>query len=164
MTMTNEDLCTVCGQNRSWHDHHSPRHKFDSPGDLMQEGETGKPEARQTDADGEGMTLIQARRALAGDPVVRLLLIECGVITAEQITAKEEQFATALLLGQNKVKIDYGSRNAQPHPGSRPRDSEDRGDRIASVAAGSLWDSRPDLGDQPTRVGSRAEEQVTKPL
>jgi hypothetical protein len=90
--MVGEQICLTCGQTKNWHDEHSTIHQFSAvDGQIHRRSSQIKVSQLPT------------------DPVLRVALIDNGILTVEQLTAAE-------------AKIDALSRVGKGDPG----DSADR--------------------------------------
>lgn len=101
------DKCTICNQTRKWHEDHKPKHKFVEPGGdpqiqrvddrssnskTIQPGLTPEEEAlrKRLREPGRVMPLGDGPTfGFTSDPVLRMLLVEKGVITPEELSATE---------------------------------------------------------------------------
>lgn len=83
--MTPTDLCSLCGLDQEWHKKHKPHHAFVKEGGSLEEAEYGEPDTRP--------------RQMPFDPVLRFLLVQKGIISADELTSAEAQLrATGLLV------------------------------------------------------------------
>jgi hypothetical protein len=76
--------CNMCNQSYEWHQTHFARHPYTPPGsrnELRDATRDKKPSQARSDAI--------VRTTTPFDPVLRLALIEAGVITVDQLTAAE---------------------------------------------------------------------------
>lgn len=76
--------CSVCNQTLAWHEHHHPVHKFTTAGGAL-ELETADNHRGHEQPSSDS----PAQRTLQGDPVLRLVLIQKGVISTDDLTATE---------------------------------------------------------------------------
>jgi len=74
--MSSDDLCSLCGNDRQWHVDNQAIHMFAGPG----QGLVRKPPAMEVRVS-----------SLPFDPVLRLALIDAGVLTLEQLQAAEDK-------------------------------------------------------------------------
>ena len=71
-------LCTICGRNRQWHKDTGAKHQFtDDPDGKLEHAKSGPP--------------VTTNNRIPGDPILRFLLIEKGLITPEDLTKAEEK-------------------------------------------------------------------------
>lgn len=80
--MNRDSICSACGHTKQWHKDNRPRHMFRSvgqPGGLIEKPEQGG----------------QQRTELPADPVLRLALIERGVLSPDDLRAAEEKLKAA---------------------------------------------------------------------
>lgn len=91
MTTGNDDCCSMCGNSRLWHNEHNPRHPF-----MTDEGPLRPPES----TSGVRPT------SMPMDPVLRMALIDAGVITTDQLDAAEKKirFLTGGLSNGGQVR------------------------------------------------------------
>lgn len=88
--------CEMCGHSLAWHQEHQPRHKFNGDPMSLNEkprvvAESAEPHARPNMTD--QLFAQQAARSLI-DPVLRMALVNAGVITVEQIDAAQRMSDT----------------------------------------------------------------------
>lgn len=77
--MDDDPQCRMCGQTRSWHQENGPRHQFTLPdGSTPLKAPDEVPEMKRVD--------------LPFDPVLRMALINAGVITTDQLRQAEKDF------------------------------------------------------------------------
>lgn len=89
-----DPICGVCQQPKSKHE--GMRHIFVDPDDRVQALRPSKSSADDA-SKGADQSQGSISGALKGDPVLRLLLIQKGVITPDELTAIEQQLrATGL--------------------------------------------------------------------
>jgi hypothetical protein len=106
MTMVNEDdTCASCGRTYGWHQANTPRHPF-----TTGEGPLRAPSERTPDiVSGRGIH----RTATPFDPVLRMALIDGGILTPEMLEAAEKKirFLTGGLSdGSGQVRsVDFQS-------------------------------------------------------
>lgn len=99
MTAPNEDdRCLTCGQTFGWHQENSTRHPFNSGQDgatafLKRQG--GRDDQRRgsgVQQGSEGPQIVSP----GNDPVLRIALINRGVLTPADLIVAEEQLRQAL--------------------------------------------------------------------
>lgn len=100
-TMNNpSDRCYMCGNTREWHDNNYSRHAFSmTPAELRDTTRVDKPSQTQS-----GPPITRTTRPF--DPVLRLALIEAGVITTDQIEAAEKQLNVVMSAVNNVMGED----------------------------------------------------------
>lgn len=79
MDSFDNDVCRSCGNTRAWHEAHHPRHPFvmDGPA-LLRAPDNVIPQTSHVD--------------LPFDPILRMALINNGILTAEQLSQAEKDF------------------------------------------------------------------------
>lgn len=92
------DICQTCGKSRAWHEANNPIHPFNS-GQAGATAFLGK--RRDRDPQTGRKTAQQGaetppRVVWPNDPVLRVALINAGVISPEQLAAAENQLRAAL--------------------------------------------------------------------
>jgi hypothetical protein len=97
-----EQRCTVCKQTESWHREHRPAHAFQAVGSRL--------EAAVYD---ESPTPQPMRAPF--DPILRMLLIDKGLITVEELEEAERKLKAASAMGQGIVVQDRTVRD-EPTP------------------------------------------------
>lgn len=101
------DLCNLCRQTRRWHEDHNPKHPFQ---ELGQDPQLPKESSARKDTisaektiDGAGNSLPQWQTSPGtitpypqdmtvhwpSDPVLRMILVEKGIITTDDLDAAE---------------------------------------------------------------------------
>lgn len=116
-TPNDDDRCGTCGQTFAWHREHVPKHPFN----YGQDGATTFLK-RRGDRDPQ-RTGSGAQRASEGpqivssgnDPVLRIALINRGVLTPADLVVAEEQLRQAL------AEIQEGGSDGEPTEGPRRR-------------------------------------------
>lgn len=97
-TVNEDDVCRTCGKTFGWHIENTPVHPFN----YGQSGATdflkqGRNRNRPGDAKGAQETSQGAQIAsMTTDPVLRIALVNAGVITPTQLVAAEESLRLAL--------------------------------------------------------------------
>lgn len=97
--------CKLCGHDEEWHRTNHPRHPFN--GELQQKATPSKVKVVQ-----------------GGDPVLRLALVQSGILSYEQLALAEEKLRNAQASGEPIIAsshTDHGSETAQ-HEGSNRSD------------------------------------------
>lgn len=84
------DHCSICNQTEEWHKEHQPKHAFQAEG--------GRIEAAIYEQPGQPKP-----SRIPFDPVLRMALINKGVLTVDDITEAEQQLRAASVLGQGVV-------------------------------------------------------------
>lgn len=85
------DICSTCGNTRTWHRSNGPRHAFTPPGSIAALRDVSDDQEAPT-AESGARTRIQHTRT-PFDPVLRLALIENGVITIQQLADAERKLS-----------------------------------------------------------------------
>lgn len=138
------EICLDCSNTRQWHREHRPKHMFRSDPDQPALTPTGRSSAL-----GKNDTLspgrIQAMPPSAQihipmDPVLRLALIDAGILTLEQLEAAEKKAAS------------LGLAVAKPLATIRPSLEDQDDDHTDSSVHGSS-----DQGDAAHRKGKAAQ-------
>jgi hypothetical protein len=79
MDSFDNDVCRSCGNTRVWHEQHHPRHPFVMNGPaLLHAPDDAVPQTSHVD--------------LPFDPILRLALVNNGIITADQLSQAEKDF------------------------------------------------------------------------
>lgn len=96
--MKDDDRCGTCGQTLLWHEENNPRHPFNSG----QDGATAflntnrrrdqARAAKDAQRGSEGPQIVSP----GNDPVLRIALINRGVLTPADLVIAEEQLRVAL--------------------------------------------------------------------
>lgn len=131
MTKPNpSDRCLTCGQTSEWHEDHKPVHPFN----FGQDGATavfkrapGRDPRRTTPTSpqaSQGPQMV----SLPSDPVLRIALINKGVLTPVDLVAAEEQLRQALreVVQGGEGKIQVGEA-ASMDVGQRPVSGQEVG-------------------------------------
>lgn len=93
--MDDDPRCSLCGQTRSWHQENGPRHHFTlSDGSTPLKMSDEVPQMKRVD--------------LPFDPILRMALVNAGVITTDQLRQAER---------------DYHAINGGGYGGERPTDT-----------------------------------------
>jgi hypothetical protein len=79
--MTTSKACRMCGQSEQWHRDNSPRHQF-----------TPRDSASSPTLTNDQPQVQMEHVNLPFDPVLRLALVNAGVITAAQLSQAEKDF------------------------------------------------------------------------
>lgn len=79
-TLTTTNMCRLCNQSEDWHKANNPRHPF-----------TPRDGASSPTLTNDQPAVVQ-NMAVPFDPVLRLCLINAGVITTEQLSKAEKDF------------------------------------------------------------------------
>jgi hypothetical protein len=93
-------LCSMCGHSAVWHRESNPRHKFNAdPGSLNETppkivAESSEPEPYTLGVGTVTNRFQQQAAQLMIDPVLRMALVNAGVITVEQIDAAQRMSDT----------------------------------------------------------------------
>jgi hypothetical protein len=99
MTTSDEDpeICKTCHHTRLWHDTNKPIHPFNSG----QAGATAFLNRRGDRTPGSGRDgaprPTQGPPMLPSDPVLRVALLNAGILTPADLAAAEEQLRTAFI-------------------------------------------------------------------
>jgi len=109
-TPSDDEKCQTCGKDFGWHRDNAPKHPFNNGQDgstafLKRRG--GRDDGLATQRPQHGSQMLQ----MAGDPVLRIALINRGILTPADLVVAEEQLRAALMEVQN----------AQPPESSRGR-------------------------------------------
>lgn len=81
------DICYMCKNTREWHENHYARHAFSmTPTELR---DTARDDRRAQTESERAIT----RTTRPFDPVLRLALIEAGVITIQQLADAENKLS-----------------------------------------------------------------------
>ncbi|PYS90499.1 MAG: hypothetical protein DMF62_04870 [Acidobacteria bacterium] len=83
------ELCGICHQPREYHEKDTVRHQFDVGGKLMAKVTSPPPTS--------------SRGVPSGDPILRLLLIRKGIISADDIDAAEKELRALGVAGVGPV-------------------------------------------------------------
>lgn len=130
MTTMNEDdggsnplarRCETCGQTRGWHKENAPRHPFN----FGQDGATAifkRREGRDPKRDDKTAQRGSQPPLIAGfahDAVLRIALINAGVVTPAGLMVAEEQLREALMMakGEEGGKSSEGPRRGEVQVG-----------------------------------------------
>lgn len=92
MMTKNDEVCQTCGKTFAWHEENIPRHPFNSG----QDGATAFLGERQKRQDKERTTRPPQIASVPTDPVLRIALINRGIITPAELMAAEAQLQQAL--------------------------------------------------------------------
>jgi hypothetical protein len=106
---TENDRCTSCGRTREWHRENTPRHAF-----TTDNGPLRAPVDRTPDiVNGRGIR----PTSTPFDPVLRMALIDAGIITTDQLDAAEKKIrylTGGLADGTRQVRsVDFESGHPQ---------------------------------------------------
>lgn len=105
--MSDEDICRTCGQTRAWHDENRPQHPFRDSGDLRPDG-LGKKDQKE-----KQKTRVEVRE-WPHDPVLRIALMNKGILTMADIEAAEHSLREAakndgtIIVGPTKLGPGHG--------------------------------------------------------
>lgn len=106
------DLCGTCGKSFAWHRDNVPKHPFnagqDGATDFLKRRGGREPQQRASTAQ-RGPESLQ----MAGDPVLRIALINRGILTPADLMVAEMQLRDALLAVQRE------GNDAEPTEGAR---------------------------------------------
>jgi hypothetical protein len=127
------DRCRMCNNDRQWHRENRPRHPFTpQDGSLAFLGDRKKDQAK---ADHPSQSHVKVLPGLPSDPALRILMIELGLITQDQLTEVENRIRQAQTSGNIIIVTPKVPQNGTSDHGHDLR-SGDRGG-----AQGSLWPS-----------------------
>jgi hypothetical protein len=83
-----EVLCEVCRQTKAWHEEHRPQHEFSLDGQLRR-------------AQPMTVEAPMPNVSIPSDPILRLVLIEKGLITSEDLAEAEAKLrSTGVLIAR----------------------------------------------------------------
>ena len=102
-TVNEDDRCETCGNTFGWHQVNAPKHSFnsgqDGATDFLTRRGARDPQRRGSDAQrGSGGPQIVSP---GNDPVLRIALINRGILTPADLVVAEEQLRAALMEVQN---------------------------------------------------------------
>lgn len=95
-TVSEDDRCLTCGQTFGWHQEHNPRHPFSTDGStdfLNTNRRRDQARAAKGAQRGSGGPQIVSP---GNDPVLRIALINRGILTPADLVIAEEQLRVAL--------------------------------------------------------------------
>jgi len=105
---SDDDRCETCGQAFAWHRENAPKHPFNSGQDgatafLKRRGDRD-PRQRGSGAQrgSEGPQIVSP----GNDPVLRIALINRGVLTPADLVVAEEQLRAALMEVQHAEQTE----------------------------------------------------------
>jgi hypothetical protein len=99
-TVNEDDRCRVCGQTFGWHEENQPRHPFTPEGaslDFLKRPKDRDRSGRKTSQSPAEPPVIAS---MAHDPVVRIALINRGILTPADLMVAEAQLRDALAVAQ----------------------------------------------------------------
>lgn len=129
---TEVELCTLCKNDREWHRENNPRHPFTPPeGSLAFLGDGNK--ARQEAKERHPSRPVKVLQGLPSDPALRILLIEKGLVTQDELNDVERRIREAQANGSVIIVTPGGRRPTVDGVGG------DLGPRDDRSAQGSLW-------------------------
>lgn len=138
-TPSDADRCETCGQTFAWHRDNAPRHPFNSGQDgatafLKRRGDRD-PQRRGSDAQrgSESPQIVSP----GNDPVLRIALINRGILTPADLVIAEEQLRAALM------EVQHG----QPSEG--PWRGQVQVGTTAPVDVGGASEGSEEVGAQP---------------
>lgn len=112
--MSEEDICRTCGQTLGWHQENNPQHPFRDNGDLLPDGLGKKDQQKKL------KTRVEVRD-WPHDPVLRIALVNKGILTMADIEAAEQSMREAAENG-NVVRL------SRPEVGSGDGSDVESGD------------------------------------
>jgi len=100
---TSDEGCIICGHDSDWHVKNNTRHRFatkDQAGALAQLGPSNKERDMfpHRHANRQGVTQAERTKVtpgLLGDPVLRVLLLRKGIITADELSETDAEIRQA---------------------------------------------------------------------
>lgn len=96
-------ICRLCGHSKQWHEENHPRHRFDDPSTLFLKKSKGADRPGAGDNGNVAESSTQTAR-WPMDPVLRVALINAGVITPADLTAAEELIKATTVSFENTVR------------------------------------------------------------
>jgi hypothetical protein len=114
-TQSEDDVCQTCGKTLGWHRENDTRHPFN----FGQDGATDflkRRGARDPQRDGKSPQRGAEMPLMGGDPVLRIALINRGVLSPADLIVAETQLREALLAVQQEgpdAQSPEGSRRGQ---------------------------------------------------
>lgn len=82
--------CDICGQSQQWHDEHLTKHKFNGGAASLNE----KPPKITSESMPPLNPQFDTATRMSTDPVLRMALVNAGVITVEQLDSAQRMFDT----------------------------------------------------------------------
>lgn len=92
------DRCKTCQQTRLWHDNNNPIHPFNDG----QAGATAFLNRTHNRPGNDAPRRSEGPQVIPSDPVLRIALINRGIITPADLAAAEEQLRVALVSMQGE--------------------------------------------------------------
>lgn len=140
-TIEGGDTCRTCGKSEVWHRANKPIHPFNdgSAGATAFLGKRGHRAPTTGLNDTQRAPETAPRPVFPSDPVLRVALMNAGVITPDQLRTAEQQLAVAF----NQMEADRG----QSAESTRGR--EVQVGTPAEVPLGGVSGSGEEVGTQP---------------
>lgn len=91
------DICSTCGNTRTWHKNNDVMHGFSEPGTPSNLGRVRmdrepRKQMEWNEGNGRRIERPEVRQVQATmDPVVRMALVDAGILTLEQLDAAEKK-------------------------------------------------------------------------
>jgi hypothetical protein len=164
-----DDICRTCGQTRAWHEGEAPRHQFNADAQSLANGSSEVPRKRE---DAPKITLDDAIKRVRrqSDPVLRLLLVGKGLLTADEIIAAEYRVAEKLAAGEVYTEVNSGASQGDKqnlHPNGGDHSSDPRvwagGEAVRGLRGDSSEPERGarQLGPQDDQPSGQPYEQLS---
>lgn len=138
-TVNEDDRCQTCGNTYKWHQENHPRHPFNSGQDgatdflKRKRGQDDQRAGSGAQRGSEGPQIVST----GNDPVLRIALINRGILSPADLVIAEEQLRVALSEVQHAQSAE-GARGRQVQVGE-----------AASVDVGGSPGSGQEVGSQP---------------
>ena len=99
--------CRMCGNSYEWHQAHFARHPYTSPNSTNELRDTSRPDRRAQSKSDAGIV----HTTTPFDPVLRLVLIEKGIIGPEDLKNAEEKLGVVMRLVDDKLGESHGEQS-----------------------------------------------------